>query len=153
MLSHTGHLARLSTLVFAHFWKMCKFGAVGVLNTTIDMGLFWLLHVNLGILFILANVVSYSVGMLNSFILNKVWTFVDTRDQGSVGRQFPTFLAINAISLGLSSLILWGGIEPMGAMTAKLLATVVSFLVNFWANRTFVFRNRVGRARSEFQPH
>jgi len=153
MLSHTGHLARLSTLLFAHLWKMCKFGAVGVLNTTIDMGLFWLLHVNVGIPFIIANLMSYSVGMLNSFILNKTWTFVDTRDQGSIGRQLPTFLAINAISLGLSSLILWVCIEPMGAMMAKLLATLVSFLVNFWATRTFVFRSRAGRTRSELQPH
>lgn len=153
MLSHPSHLARLSTLLFAHLWKMCKFGAVGVLNTTIDMGLFWLLHVKLGIPFIIANLISYSVGMLNSFILNKRWTFVDTRDQGSIGRQLPTFLAINALSLGLSSLILWVCIEPMGAMTAKLLATAVSFLVNFWANRTFVFRSRAARARSQLQPH
>jgi putative flippase GtrA len=132
---------------------MGKFGAVGVLNTTLDMGLFWLLHVKLGIPFIIANLMSYSVGVLNSFILNKMWTFVDTCDQGSIGRQLPAFLAINALSLGLSSLILWVCFEPMGVMTAKLMATVVSFLVNFWANRTFVFHSRADRARSTLQPH
>jgi hypothetical protein len=58
MLSHPGHLARLSTLLFAHLWKMGKFGAVGVLNTTLDMGLFWLLHVKLGLPFIIANLMS-----------------------------------------------------------------------------------------------
>ena len=102
---------------------------------------------------IIAHLMSYSVGMLNSFILNKRWTFVDTRDQGSIGRQLPVFLAINALSLGLSSLILWLCIESMGVMTAKLLATIVSFLINFWANRTFVFRSRTGHPHSELQPH
>ena len=84
---------------------MVRFAVVGVINTTIDIGLFWLLQGPLSVPYLIANGLSYSAGTANSFVLNKAWTFADTRRQGQVLLQFPIFVAVNVVSLGLSSII------------------------------------------------
>ena len=77
--------------VFGH---MVKFALVGVVNTAVDVGLFWVLQAVLGVPYLIANVISYSAGTLNSFVLNKVWTFAETRHGGVVRQQLPLFFAI-----------------------------------------------------------
>ena len=60
-----------------------KFAAVGVINTAVDFIVlniliyfgFTLAFVVLGQEFLVANVISVAVAMVNSFILNKQWTF------------------------------------------------------------------------------
>ena len=119
---------------------MAGFAAVGAINTTIDIGLFRLLQGPLGVPYLIANGLSYSAGTTNSFVLNKVWTFADTRRQGQVLLQFPIFVTVNVVSLGLSSIILWALSESLGVMPAKLAATAVTFVFNFWGSRAFVYR-------------
>ncbi len=122
--------------------QMARFAAVGMVNTTVDIGLFWLLHDPLGVPYLIANVISYSAGVINSFVMNKLWTFAETRRHGRVSQQFRLFIAINLASLGLSTLVLWVLSGGLGVMTAKLVATVASFVCNFWASRKFVYRAR-----------
>lgn len=135
-------LRRLPKYLPAPLRQMVRFALVGVINATIDIGLFWLLQGPLGVPYLIANGLSYSAGTTNSFLLNKVWTFADTRRQGQVLLQFPIFVTVNVVSLGLSSIILWALSEPLGVMPAKLVTTAVTFVFNFWASRTFVYRNK-----------
>lgn len=64
----------------AAFIQFLKFNAVGLLNTLIDFVIFTLLN-SLGMVYALAQVISYSAGTANSFILNKKVTFRD-RNRG-----------------------------------------------------------------------
>ena len=128
---------------------MVKFALVGVVNTAVDVGLFWVLQAVLGVPYLIANVISYSAGTLNSFVLNKVWTFAETRHGGVVRQQLPLFFAINVASLALSSLVLWALAGLIGVMPAKLVAVVVSFVWNFVASRTLVFAPKAGREPAE----
>jgi putative flippase GtrA len=48
----------------------------------------------------IANVLAYLAGMLNSFLLNRSWTF---RAGGSVGVQAVRFAAVNLVSLTTST--------------------------------------------------
>lgn len=120
--------------------RIAKFGLVGVLNTLIDIGLFWLLFSVFGVPYLMANVLSYGAGMLNSFVMNKLWTFSERRKHGLIRRQLPIFVAVNLVSLALSSLILWALAPSIGVMPAKLAGTLASFVTNFWASQRFVYR-------------
>ncbi|HIW31730.1 MAG TPA: GtrA family protein, partial [Candidatus Paenibacillus intestinavium] len=50
------------------------FAIVGVSNTVVDFIIFWLL-IQLSVHYIIANIVAYSIGMLNSYIWNNAITF------------------------------------------------------------------------------
>lgn len=55
--------------------EFIRFCVVGVLNTVIDLGLFALLTRLVGLDPLIANVLSFTTGATNSFLLNKYWTF------------------------------------------------------------------------------
>lgn len=84
-----------------------------------------------------ANVVAYSVGMINSFILNKTWTFKIR--EGTV-RQLVRFTVINCAALALSTSSIsvlvdvggWPYVITWFAVIAPV--TILSFFANkFWA--------------------
>src|SRR5215470_1892360 len=71
--------------------EFVKFTLVGLLNTGIDVAVFFLLTW-LGIAYVLAQVVSYTCGAGNSYLLNKVWTF---RSCGLSYAEMVRFVVVN----------------------------------------------------------
>ncbi len=61
------------------FWEIVRFAIVSVANTVIDLltlnGLLLLFPTQNATLLVAYNSVAYTVGALNSFVLNKYWTF------------------------------------------------------------------------------
>ncbi len=119
--------------------KAAKFAVVGVANTLIDYGVFALLAQLLGVDVYLSQVISYSCGVLNSYVFNRSWTFK------SQSRFFsPTlvrFLVLNlvmlAVSTGLLALLMQFG---FGKLLAKAGSVAVTMVLSFVVNRLWVFR-------------
>ena len=119
--------------------KAAKFAVVGVANTLIDYGVFALLAQLLGVNVYLSQVISYSCGVLNSYVFNRSWTFK------SQSRFFsPTlvrFLVLNlvmlAVSTGLLALLMQFG---LGKLLAKAGSVAVTMVLSFLVNRLWVFR-------------
>jgi len=118
--------------------KFIKFNAVGIVNTGVDFGIYTLL-VTLGMNFAVAQVISYSCGMLTSYILNSRWTFQDKRD--SAGRVVA-FILVNVVALLVSIGIQALCIKTFGLseLIAKAVSLPFSIVVNFAGNRLFVFK-------------
>lgn len=70
-----------------------RFGAVGLVNTAIGLGTIYALMLFFRADPAFANAVGYSVGLTVSFVLNRGWTFQDTRP---TSRVLPRFLLIVA---------------------------------------------------------
>lgn len=133
-----------------------KFGIVGVMNTLVDFAVYTLLYL-LGVPYRIAQCFSYAAGTLNSYILNKKWTFASDRTDkaeeaavapiAGIGRRIDMaqalrFLIVNLVSLGVS-LVLLGFLKErldMNAIIAKVLVTVVTTLLNFAGSKLWVFR-------------
>ena len=62
-----------------------RFAVVGVLGTLIDMALFAALHLALGLVALPANLLSYSAGMVNNFLLHRRWTFAAAAARAGYG--------------------------------------------------------------------
>ena len=84
--------------------KAAKFAVVGVVNTLIDYGVFALLAQVLFVNVYLAQVISYSCGILNSYIWNRSWTF--RSENRFFGPTLVRFLALNLCMLGISTAVL-----------------------------------------------
>lgn len=129
-----------------------KFGIVGVLNTGVD---FLVLNILLsvfsvysGLLVIVFNTISFSAAVINSYFLNKYWTFQNTEKE-AVGSQFGKFLFVSLIGLIINTTIVFGlttFVSPpfslsveLWANGAKILATLVAFVWNFIGYKLWAF--------------
>lgn len=124
------------------FFQAVKFGLVGVINTLVDYGVYTLL---LFIPFfkenyVLAQVLGYSAGLINSLVLNKRWTF-SQREPMTKG-QLASFLLVNLVALAVSTgiLVLTQENLQLNRYAGKIIATVGSMAVNFLGNKLLVFR-------------
>jgi putative flippase GtrA len=111
----------------------------GVANTAVDFLVFTVLSWS-GIGIYLSQVLSYSAGMLNSYIVNRSWTF---RSKGKFfGAQMVRFIAVNLALLCLSLLVLRVATGTLGwqRLAAKLCATACTMVLGFLLNRLWVFR-------------
>lgn len=130
-----------------------RFAVVGVLGTLIDMALFAALHLALGLVALPANLLSYSAGMVNNFLLHRRWTFAaaaapGTAAHGRAVRQFARFAAVSFSALALNTLVVTllapvlGALLPdaQAALAAKACASAVGLGWNFLANHRWAFR-------------
>ena len=76
-----------------YLYQMLAKDAVGVLNTSIDFVLFTVLVNGAGWAPVPANIVSYGTGIVNSFVVNKFWTFRDSTPLARSAAPFARFLA------------------------------------------------------------
>ena len=124
--------------VIDEFFKLVRFGITGVMNTAVDFAVFMLLSYA-GVYTYPAQVVSYSCGMLNSYIVNRSWTFKSNGRFWS--KQLIRFVISNFLQMLLSLVLLWIFISKVGMLkiVAKLCSTVIILLIGFSINRIWVF--------------
>jgi putative flippase GtrA len=119
-------------------WRFCLVGAG---NTFVDFIVFFLLT-SFGVSALLAQVCSYTAGVVNSYVWNRIWTFRVKR-KASIG-EFLRFLIVNVLSLAVTLLLLFlcrdVGHWPLFA--GKLIATLGGIAVNFAGSRFWVFASK-----------
>lgn len=118
-----------------------KFGIVGVANTAVDAVVFAILAV-VGVPVLIAQVISYSCGVVNSYWMNGRWTFRDATRGGGDRAKLIRFLITNLVVLALSALILMSLHDMLGwsLVMSKILATLMGMMLNYMASRYWVFR-------------
>ena len=121
--------------------KFIKFGITGVMNTLVDFVIYSLLTFGLSVNLYLAQAVGDGCGMINSYVVNRRWTF-RTKER-FFSSEAIRFFVLNLIMLGLSVLLLgfFSQYLGMGKFYGKVASTCVVMVVNFTANKLWVFRN------------
>lgn len=120
--------------------RIGKFTLTGVGNTIVDYAIYSLLAVFLGVNVYFAQCCGYAAGMLNSYFINRSWTFKTNHRFFSL--QMVKFIAANLITLVLSMLLLklfldFAGMSPL---LAKLPTVCITIVVNFILSRYWAFR-------------
>lgn len=127
--------------------EFIKFSIVGVINTIVDFGVFSLLITN-GSPILLSQIISYACGMVNSFMMNRSWTFKENkRNEYS---EPVKYLIANITTLSLMSglLLLFVDQFQFPVLIAKVVCTGVGMAINFLSSKFWVFQ-RVGSSRYE----
>jgi putative flippase GtrA len=85
-----------------------------------------------------ANVCAYLAGMVNSFILNRSWTFAAT---GRTSSQLLRFTAVNAVTLILSTSTMFHFVDVLGypELAVWIPLTVVILVLNYLGCRHWAF--------------
>jgi putative flippase GtrA len=135
--------------------RFIRFLAVGVSGTLVDFAVLSALKYFFGWPTLPANLVSYSCGIINNFLLTRFWVYPETKGRQSFIQLFQFFL-ISLIGLGLNNVIVIALEGPAtkflanpsyAYIPAKLVATFIVLLWNFFANRLWTF----GRVHSKLQ--
>ena len=135
------------------FLQFGKFVIVGFINTAIDFvilnALMYLANIYKGPEIIIFNAISFTVAVINSYMMNKYWTFGDKSREGAA-KQFVEFLIVSIVGIILNTAIVYGVttlIQPMfglgiklWANFAKVMATAVVLGWNFIGYKFFVFK-------------
>lgn len=115
-----------------------RFCTVGLANTAVDFSAFFLLNV-LGVPYLIAQIIAYSAGVINSYFFNRKWTF--GRTGRANGAEAVKFIIVNGLSLLISSQLLFVlyALNHRELWLAKVGATAGGIVVNFIGSRLWVF--------------
>lgn len=118
--------------------QFLRFCTVGLGNTAVDFTAFFLLTLG-GVPYLLAQVLSYSAGVINSYILNRKWTFRVARKANI--QEAASFIIVNGFSLLVSSSLfaVLHDVNHLNLWLCKLTVTAAGIIVNFMGSRLWVF--------------
>lgn len=130
--------------------QLLRFGLVGSLNTLIDLavlnGLLWVWPTHHNSALLLYNSIAFSIGAINSFLLNRYWTFQRTGYPGV--REIARFALTTLAALSCNDALLWliSGLlhpvflsAPLWANVSKLGAIGGTVLLSYLGMRLWVF--------------
>jgi putative flippase GtrA len=138
----------------AVFFKAVSFALVGVINASVDFGVFSFFYFYLAFPIIIANLISWLVAVTGSYVMNSMTTFAAESGRKLRLKSYATFLlaqvaglVANTATVFLVPIVIGKilGIDRTATtlvLIGKLLAIGSSFLVNFSLSHFVVFRHR-----------
>ena len=130
--------------------QIIRFGFVGGLNTALDLLIFnaflLLFPTKSTLMLLVYNSTAYAIGSINSFILNKYWTF--RHKQRTTRQEVLRFIITTLLGIGCNDLIIWllsGLSHPLiadarlWANVSKICAIFGTVLISFLGLRLWVF--------------
>ncbi|MDR0742946.1 MAG: GtrA family protein [Tannerella sp.] len=134
-----------------------KYGIVGVANTILSLVIIWIMTKKFGCAEAISNFTGYVIGLINSFFLNRKWTFNSTINiVGSAVRFFLVFAVCYLLQLGVLLYLnryyphnppLYLFFEPIlrvlkidALFYIQILSMIVYTVVNFLINKYYTFK-------------
>jgi len=124
---------------------MTRYILCGGCTTAVNVGIFYILRIMLGLPLLLSNFVSISAAILFAFIVNKVIVFGSgAMTRRTVAREFTLFLSMRLISMAMELGGVWFIAEILGAtdLAAKLMMQAVVIISNFFFSKYIIFRKK-----------
>ena len=140
--------------------QVLRFGLVGGLNTIVDLlilnMLLLLFPTSSTRMILIYSAIAYSLGAVNSFLLNKYWTFGYC--QRTTWREVVRFIVTTLCGIGWSSIILWlasNALHPLlinatiWANASKVIAISGTALISYLGMSLWVFVNKARKEQTQ----
>lgn len=116
--------------------QILKFVVVGGTAFVIDYGVFAFLTY-IGIHYLLAQIVSFSVALIFNYIASIKWVF-DAKKQ--TRKDIVIFIVLAVIGLGINEILLYIGVEELKwhELLAKFISSVIVMVYNFITRKLIV---------------
>ena len=131
--------------IYKDYLKFFKYLGVGMVGTIADWAVFFVLIGALDILPMYAVAMSYFVGMVINFFLNKYYTFNNTYKK--IHFQFISFALVALVGLGLTEVLLYvftqyifDSPSDLVLMVSRVIVTFIVFVYNYIVNKRTTFK-------------
>jgi len=125
----------------ANWEQLVKFCLVGASGYAVNLWVFSLFVLVLGVHYIPAAVCSFLVAVTNNYTWNRLWTFRAQR--GHVGHQGLRFLVVSTLALAANLVVLHLLVRAgLTEVVAQAIAIVLVTPVNFVGNKLWSFGPR-----------
>lgn len=120
--------------------SLLRYLVVGVAAFSIEYGSFYGLYIAVKWPLYLANSISFGLGLLISFLLNRLWTFGGGTYRKKTAHQFGFYIALALINLLLTNLLV-GWLKYLGTnpRIGKLAAMLITSLWNYILFKAIIF--------------
>lgn len=126
--------------------KALSFALVGLVNTAVDAAIFFLLLAYVTPSLVLANVTAWFIANTGSYVMNSFTTFsAETGGKLSL-KHYAGFVGSGIVAVTASTITVVVAAKFMPVWSAKLIAILVSFVVNFTITHFVVFRPKSEQA-------
>jgi putative flippase GtrA len=122
--------------------KAVSFALVGVVNATVDFGVFSFFYYFLAFPIIASNLISWLVAVSGSYVMNSMTTFAAESGRKLRFKSYASFLLAQVAGLFANTATVIVASLFIPVLIGKLLAIGASFLVNFSLSHFVVFRHR-----------
>ncbi len=125
--------------LFSTIKQFLKFGIVGVSNTLISLGVYYLLYF-IGVNYLIANTMGFIISVLNSYYWNNRYVFKKTQ-KGHLKPLMKTFMSYGLTFL-LSTGLLFLMVNYLGIskVVAPIIAIIITIPINFLMNKLWAFK-------------
>jgi putative flippase GtrA len=124
--------------------QFIKYGLVGASNTIVNF-VVYSVGVTIGIHYLIALVIGYAVGSLNSYILNRHWTFQARNIAHTTAGSRFALVTVCAIAANLGLLYVFVHHLGISKIPAQAILTLPLLAVTFPINRWWSFAHPGGR--------
>ncbi len=121
--------------------KAISFAIVGSVNSLLDLGIFSIAWIVLGLSPLLANVLAWFIAVSGSYVMNCLTTFAAESGRKVELRTYVGFVGSGIGGLLAGTCVLFVAAMFVPVLAAKLMALVVSFALNFSMSHLVVFRS------------
>lgn len=125
-----------------HYQTFIRFSTVGVSNTIVDFGVFYLLTRFIHLDTLTANPISVEIAIVWSFTWNSVWTFSKRKTKKTLVARFLIFqfVSLGALILSQNSLFILNRLFGWHDLFAKAATIPVVLAFNYLMNSRWTFR-------------
>jgi putative flippase GtrA len=121
-------------------FKAVSYGLIGLVNTAIDFVVFSFGYYILGLPIVAANLLSWTVAVSGSYVLNSTITFSIEGRRKLTFKTYATFVLAQLAGFAANTATVLIASHFMPVLFGKVLAVGASFTVNFSLSHFVVFR-------------
>jgi len=119
--------------------QFIRFCIVGIANTLITLGTIFILYNVFKVDYRISNIIGYLLGITNSFIWNKYWTFKSqNKFYNEIGKFFLMFLISYLINFGV--LIVTAEVLFINKNVCQIIGNVFYTATNYAGNKFWTFK-------------
>ncbi|MCD2502889.1 GtrA family protein [Clostridium sp. NSJ-145] len=120
--------------------SIIKFGSVGVMNTLINWIIFFVLN-KIGIYYMIANIIAYSIATVNSYFWNSIWVF--KYNNSSKLKSSIKFILLNLWGGSINTGLLYLLVDKLSIdkMISLVIVTGIVMIINYIVNKLWVFKS------------
>jgi len=121
--------------------QFVKYGIVGAANTILTFVIYTVSVLAIGVPYPLALIVGYIVGSLNSYLLNRHWTFRTGDAAHAHGTAGPRFAIVQVFAIAVNEVALYLLVHHAAVhkILAQAILTLPVLAVTFFVNRAWSF--------------